>query len=298
MIDNNDFINIKSWKNGEALYLFGNFRIYTFTMLLGIITSIFSITYFWKKNRFPIDILLVLIIITVPAALVGARLFWIIETAINRESLDRWWAIWDGGLSIQGGVALPTILNLLYLRRKRNIIDIRKAFGIILPNVLLGQMIGRWGNFANHELYGAICSYDSIKWLGRGISWNMYIDSNFRTPLFLIESFTSFVGYIVLVWVLLQFNYLKPGSTGALYLVWYGLIRLILEPLRDPSDFEYWYLVLAIFSLVLGLALLAFFEITGRKMYKKILYKKYSFYYFNLTSPVIQVYTNQKWINE
>ena len=129
------------WATGDPIFLFGNFRLYPFTMLLGIIASILSIIYFWKKNRFAIDILLTLIIITIPSAIVGARLFWIIETAINKEDLSRWYAIWDGGLSIQGGVILPMVFDLLYLRRKRNVIDVRKVFGIIIPNILLGQQL-------------------------------------------------------------------------------------------------------------------------------------------------------------
>ncbi|MBD5423097.1 MAG: prolipoprotein diacylglyceryl transferase [Mycoplasma sp.] len=297
---NNEYTNLTSIVSGTPIFLFGDFRMYTFTMLIGILASIFSIIYFWKKNKFPIDVLLVLIIITIPSALIGARLFWIIEMAINKDAtaLSRWWAIWEGGLSIQGGVILPLIFDLLYLRKKRDVVDIRKAFGIILPNVLLGQAIGRWGNFANHELYGAICSYDSIKWLGTGISWNMYIDGYFRVPLFLIESITSFLGYFVIVWVILQFNYLKPGSTGALYLIWYGVVRVILEPLRDQNDFEFWYLSLAIVSIVIGALLLAYFEITGRKIYEKISYKKHSFFYFNTKVQIVQANTSLRWINE
>ena len=286
------------WKSGEPIYLFGNFRVYPFTMLIGILASILTIFYFWRKNKYPIDVLLTLIIITIPSAIIGARLFWIIETAINGEDLSRWYAIWDGGLSIQGGVILPTILDLLYLTRKRNVVDIRKAFGIILPCVLIGQAIGRWGNFANHELYGAICSYDSIKWLGQGIALNMFIDGSYRIPLFLIESVLSFIGYFVIIWVFLQFGYFKPGTTGGMYLVWYGLVRTIMEPLRDRSDFELWYLILAILFLVFGLILILYFEWTGKKMYQKIKVTNYSFIYYNPRSQIIPVNTSSKWINE
>lgn len=295
---NNQAINIKSWTPGEAIYLFGNFPIYTFTMIFGIIASIISISYFWKKNRYPIEILLVLIMITIPSALIGARLFWIIETALKKESLDRWFAIWEGGLSIQGGVTLPLILDLLYLRRKKNVVDIRKAFGIILPNVLLGQAIGRWGNFTNHEIYGAAISYDSIKWLGPAIAQNMYIAGSFRVPLFLIESMTSVVGYVLIVWVILQFNYLQPGTTGGLYLLWYGVIRLILEPFRDQSDFEFWYLGLAIVSIIVGLISIVYLEVTGRKIYKKYKFEKHSFFYQNTKVQFIPVNTSMRWINE
>ena len=295
---NNDFITLHSWNPGEPIYLVGTFRIYPFTMLIGIIAAVLSVMYFWRKNKFPIDTLLVIIIITIPSAIIGARLFWIIETAINGEDLSRWYAIWDGGLSIQGGVIVPAIFDLLYLWKKRNVVDIRKAVGIILPNILLGQAIGRWGNFANHELYGAACSYESISWLGPGIAWNMYIDGEFRIPLFLIESVTSLLGYFLIVWVFLQLSLFQPGTTGGIYLAWYGLVRTIMEPMRDPADFEYWYLVLAIIFLVIGLLLIAFFEITGRKIYKKMKVTKHSYFYANTKMQIVPANVYSKWINE
>lgn len=298
--------NIINWTEGEPIYLFGNFRVYTFTMLLGIIASTLTVLYFWRKNKYPIEILLTLIIITIPSAIIGARLFWIIESAINKdtESLSKWYAIWEGGLSIQGGVFVPTIVDLLYLRKKKTIVDIRKCFGIILPSVLIGQAIGRWGNFANHELYGASLGsniYDvpnSIEWLGPGIYLNMFINNEYHVPLFLIESFLSLVGYIVIVWVLLQLNIFQPGTTGGIYLIWYGVVRTILEPLRIQEDFEIWYLSLAIIFIIVGIALSAYFELTGIKIYQKYKVSKYSFFYHNTKVPIIPINVNSKWINE
>lgn len=294
----NDVYSGKNWKTGDPIYLFGSFRVYPFTMILGIICAVITILYFWRKNKFQIDILLTMIIITIPTAIIGARLFWIIEEAINGGNLSRWYAIWDGGLSIQGGVIIPMICNLLYLSRKKNVIEIRKVFGIVVPAILIGQVIGRWGNFANHELYGSPCSWNAISWLGNGIAQNMYIDGQFRIPLFLIESFISLIGYILIVWIFLQFNYFRPGTTGGLYFIWYGITRTILEPFRDPADFEYWYLVLAILFIVIGVVLVIYFEYTGRKIYAKQKYRKYSYCYINIKKPVMVINLNSKWINQ
>ena len=79
--------------------------------------------------------------------------------------------------------------------------------------------------------------------------------------------------------------------------MWYGLIRTILEPFRDPADFEMWYLMLAIASFVIGCLLLLYFEITGRKIYQKIRYKKHSYYYFNTKVQIVSANTSLKWIN-
>ena len=291
---------ITSFTEGDPTYLFGTFSAYPFCMMLGMLAAILTICIFWKKERFQWDILLTLIIITIPSAIVGARLFFIIESAFNgdKEALSQWYAIWKGGLSIQGGVIVSATCDLIYLRFKRRVIDVRKVFGIILPTVLIGQAIGRWGNYANHELYGAETSYESIAWLGEAITINMKINGYYRIPLFLIESVTSLVGYILIVWVILNLGWTKPGTTGGIYALWYGIVRVIMEPMRTSQDFEYWYLVLAIIWIVLGLILIAYFEITGKKIYDKYKVGKFSYIYVHKMIEYIPANVNTRWINK
>lgn len=289
-----------SFKTGTSTYLFGIFSLYPFAILLGMIASIFTVAFFWKKEKYPWDVLLTLIIITIPSSILGARLFYIFERLIYEPSDpfpgSSWYAIWEGGLSIQGGVLLPTLLNLWYLSGKRKVIEIRKVFGIILPTVLIGQAIGRWGNFANHEVYGKPVSYAAVAWLGDAIAYNMAIDGQYRVPLFFYESMVNLLGYILIVWVVLSLNLTKPGTTGALYLIWYGLLRLIMEPFREES--YVYYFVLSVISLIFGIFLAIYFEWTGIAKYEKIKVSKFSFSYKDLKVKYVTVNLNTRWINE
>lgn len=268
---NNEFI-FPGFKEGDPTFLFGTFSLYPFAIFLGILASIFSIAFFWNRNKYQWDILLTLIIITIPTSIIGARLFYIFERLIynsdNPFPNSHWYAVWEGGLSIQGGVLAPLICDLIYLSFKKDVIDRRNVFGIILPTVLLGQAIGRWGNFTNHEVFGRIVSGDSLNWLGQTIKYNMLINGTYHAPLFLYESIANFLGYFIIVWVILNFGWAKPGTTGALYLIWYGLTRVVMEPLREES-YSY-YTILAVLSICFGVILAIYFEWNGLARYEKI----------------------------
>ncbi|QPC29412.1 prolipoprotein diacylglyceryl transferase [Mesomycoplasma hyorhinis] len=264
-----NLISERPFKEGEPFYLIGNWLpVYSFTIVLGMIASILTIFFFWKREKYKIDHLLTLIIITIPSSIIGARLGFIFERLAANDSTiaQNWWNIREGGLSIQWAVILPTIFNLLYAYRKRIDIDYRKAFSFILPAVLIGQAIGRWGNFTNHEVYGKVdYTGQYVDWLGYWIRRNMFISDSvepngaLRVPLFFYEFLTSLFGYILIVWVLNLFGWLKPGSTGALYIMYYGIVRTSMENLRQEAFAIYF--VLAILSIILGLILLLRFEL-------------------------------------
>lgn len=293
-------INFPGFQQGEATYLFGTFSLYPFAIFLGILASIFTVAFFWWKNKYQWDILLSLIIITVPTSIIGARLFYIFERLIyeptNPFPGSHWWAIWEGGLSIQGGVVVSMVCDLIYLSFKKDVIDRRNVFGIILPSVLIGQAIGRWGNFTNHEVYGRAVEGNSLNWLGETIKYNMFINGEYRAPLFLYESIGNLLAYLLIVWVILFFNWTKPGTTGALYLIWYGILRVSMEPLREESYL--YYSIIAIISIVVGVFLCIYFEWTGISIYEKSSISKFSFNYVNKKVKYIPVSVQSRWINE
>ncbi|MGL5617591.1 MAG: prolipoprotein diacylglyceryl transferase [Metamycoplasmataceae bacterium] len=281
--------------------------LYPFCIVVGMIVSILTVAYFWRKEGYPIELLLKIIIITIPSAIIGARLFFVFERLIyNPENPfpgSHWYAIWEGGLSIHGGVILPAIFNLIFVRRHRNILDIRKTLGMILPTVLIGQAIGRWGNFANHEVYGKIVDEWEVSWLGPFISSNMYIADSagaapaFRVPLFLYESISSIIGYIVIVWVLLNFGLVKPGVPAALYLIWYGITRTAMEPLREES--YAFYTILSVISIIMGCIIGIYFHFQSFKIYNiEIIGRTRNYISKNQSKPQQLVVTGKRWINE
>ncbi|PAK21781.1 prolipoprotein diacylglyceryl transferase [Mycoplasmopsis agassizii] len=280
-----DFSTWYPFREGTATYLFSigswDFPIYTFTMLVGILTAIVTIAFFWYRQRYAMEELAVLVLITIPMSIIGARLWYIFERLIynsaNPFPNSAWYAVWEGGLSIQGGVILPTIANLIYIFFKRNKIDYRLAISFILPAVLIGQAIGRFGNFANHEVYGRI-DYDGSHTLiwGETFARQMYIynatdpisSAALRIPLFLYEAIFSLAGYVVLVWIFNFFGLFRPGTVGGMYLFYYGVVRFIMEPLREES-YDY-YTIIAYIFVFFGALMVWYFEIFSTHRYVRV----------------------------
>ena len=168
------------------------------------------------------------------------------------------------GSVIGGWIGMTLFLKIYHIP-----IDYRMLISIILPNLLLGQMIGRWGNFYNQEVYGAIVSEDSLNWLIPSIKNHMFIDGAYREPLFLYESIINIIGWLIIgiIFKCVPFfkNNLKPGTHGALYLMWYGITRSSMELFRDeqfimkigniPTSF-----ILAILFVIVGLFLFIYLQ--------------------------------------
>ncbi|UUD36333.1 prolipoprotein diacylglyceryl transferase [Mycoplasmopsis citelli] len=251
----NDSINtpLVPFKEGDPQILFnlGSFpvRAYSILLMIGIIASILTVLYFWLREGYKIDILLTFIIIIVPLSIFGARLGYVFEALIyDSEPFknSHWYAAWDGGLSIQGGVILGAASGLIYGWFKRDVVDFRKILSIIIPTILIGQFVGRWGNFTNHEVYGKI-DWDgsAVKAWGSVISSNMFIKDRYsdalglngayRYPLFLYEGLANLFAYLVIVWIFNFFGLFKPGTHAGMYFLWYGLVRYSMEPLRQEA---------------------------------------------------------------
>ncbi|HAK05143.1 MAG TPA: prolipoprotein diacylglyceryl transferase [Firmicutes bacterium] len=175
-----------------------------------------------------------------PAGILGARL-WYVVGQWNTEFANRpFWkvfAMWEGGLAIMGGALFGAIAGILFIYFRRKDITIRHAADIGVPVILLAQGIGRWGNFFNQEVYGAIADVADWSFLPTFIQRQMTIDGQFRVPLFLIESIINITGYFVIRFAIgtgLK-KYIVPGDLAMAYPIWYGITRVIMEPLRDPT---------------------------------------------------------------
>lgn len=192
--------------------------------------------YFFKKYQ-KHGILDTLLLVAFPAGIIGARLWYciVLEPGTNIFNFQ------NGGLAIQGGALLGIIAGVTFMLIFRRYVNIRYAMDIIVPTILLAQAIGRFGNFFNQEVYGALAYSNENLWflLPKVIYNNMIITSNgvtaFRLPLFLIESFTNFAGYFIIRYAIGKplKKYLSLGDLSMCYVIWYGLTRIVLEPLRE-----------------------------------------------------------------
>ncbi len=186
------------------------------------------------------------------AGIIGARLYHVISTpegcvaAIPRcgwpwyqnHPEDILLGIREGGLGIFGAVAGGGLAAILYARRRR--LSALRWLDFAAPGLIVGQAIGRWGNFVNQELYGPPTD----------LPWGIPIDAAHRTyeyvdlarypvettrfhPLFLYESLLNLLGFVALIAVSRRWGHrLKDGDLILLYFVWYPIVRIFVESYR------------------------------------------------------------------
>ena len=163
----------------------------------------------------------------VPLGIVGARAYYVLFYG----NYDTFWdmcKIWEGGLAIYGGVIAATITIFIVCRIKKispfAMLDIT-AFGL-----LIGQAVGRWGNFANREAFG----YETDIFCRMGLT---YADGHtiYVHPCFLYESLWNAAGLLLLHLLSKKTRRLFDGQYFLSYLGWYGLGRVWIEGLRTDS---------------------------------------------------------------
>jgi len=164
--------------------------------------------------------------------LVGARLYHVIDLwEIYRLDWMRILMLWEGGLGIWGAIigGMVGLLFFYVVKEKELRGKLLKLFDVAVIGLPLAQAIGRWGNFANGELYGKMTT----------LPWGMVVSGveGRVHPLFLYESVLNLGLFGLMVWMVKSKRH-KNGWWTGVYLVGYGVIRMVLEPLRP--DFAVW----------------------------------------------------------
>ena len=142
-------------------------------------------------------------------------------------------AIWKGGLAIHGAL-IGSIITAYVFTKKRNV-SFWQVVDIAAPSLILGQAIGRWGNFMNQEAHGGEVTRAFLEnlFLPEWIINQMYINGVYYHPTFLYESLWNILGFILLL-VLRRVN-LRRGEIFLTYLIWYSIGRFFVEGLRTDS---------------------------------------------------------------
>ncbi len=174
---------------------------------------------------------------------IGARLYYVL-TEFDQykgktflETLKNSIAIWEGGLAIYGGIIAGGITLAIVSKIKK--IKLGKAFDMAAPAVMLGQLIGRWGNFCNGEAYGwseNVATFPLRMHLRKTeISYGREdeIFSGFVHPTFLYESLWNLTGFILINLFYKKKKY--DGQVFFMYITWYGFGRMLIEGLRTDS---------------------------------------------------------------
>ena len=208
---------------------------------------------YWRAPRFGVDQekLIDMLFFAVPLCIIGARAYYVIFNpavcfdADGSFSLYNTIAIWDGGLAIYGAIIMAILTVAVYCKvRRQNFWDYTDigCFG-----VLIGQLVGRWGNFVNVEAFGGVtdlpwrmCSPSIADYLlQHGLvdeaAYQQVLDGTLGVhPTFFYESMWNLLGFILLVLIARKgrkFN----GQLFLSYVVWYGVGRAVIEGLRTDS---------------------------------------------------------------
>jgi phosphatidylglycerol:prolipoprotein diacylglycerol transferase len=224
------------------------------------------------------DVILDGVVFLAIAALIGGRAYHVIDQwAYYRDHLAQIILPPYTGLGIYGGLFTGMLATIWYARRRH--LSFWRWGDILAPCILLAQVIGRWGNFMNQELYGpptnlpwgiAIqCQYRVAEFACPAQGGTTPVDAHF-IPLFFYESMLSLLGVFVMLYLWRRFTaqrrLLIAGDVGLLYFVWYGIERSLLETLRGGWNWT-WFGVATAQLVGLGAAAAAIIAITVRHWY-------------------------------
>lgn len=202
---------------------------YALCIVAGIILCTISCIFLFKRRGLATDYILELLLLLLPLGIIGARTFYVLTDP--NTSITEWFQFRDGGISILGAVLGGSIGVLIFcLWRKINFLRLSDC---IVPGLILAQGIGRWGNFINQEVYGQLVTNPNLQFF----PFAVYITD--KGQWFQALFFYEFVFNILLFIALYTFMWLylkKPnGLATALYFLGYGVVRSIMEGMRDKE---------------------------------------------------------------
>ncbi len=216
--------------------IFGGLEVrwYGLIITLGIILAFAYCAFRTKQEGIIFDDLLDIGIFTVIFGVIGARLYYVLTSLDQYHSLKEAIAIWNGGLAIYGAVIAGALTIFVVCRIKK--INVFKMLDATAPAVMIGQILGRWGNFFNGEAYGTVVTEGHpLYFLRMGLLPNIksYSTMFYFHPTFLYESLWNLLGF-----VLINLLYKKKkfdGQVVLMYITWYGFGRMFIEGLRTDS---------------------------------------------------------------
>lgn len=219
---------------------------YGIIITLGILAGVGYAMFRSKEEGLKGDDVLDYALWVIMAAIIGARMYYVLTTLKdehgnwNYSGLVDMIAIWEGGLAIYGaviaGAAAIVVVSLVKKFKKDQVL---KVFDVVTPGVMLGQIIGRWGNFMNGEAHGYETSPNFFLRMGLGgcaadiPNYGSDAITAYFHPTFLYESLWNLLGF-----VLINLLYRKKkfdGQIMLMYLAWYGFGRMFIEGLRMDS---------------------------------------------------------------
>lgn len=221
----------------QVLIEIGGIKIYWYSVmiLIGVLLGSYLVLKESKKFNISKEKISDMLFYTIIFGIIGARLYYVIF------NLDYYLnypidiiKVWEGGLAIHGGIIAGAIYLIYYT--KKNNLDTLIVTDICVPGLLIGQAIGRWGNFFNKEAHGPITSIEYLKKLQipNFIIEGMKIDGEYYIPTFFYESLWCIIGLVIIL-LIRRLKKIKIGTLTGFYMIWYGVGRYMIESLRTDS---------------------------------------------------------------
>lgn len=223
----------------------GGFNWYGFIIGFGMLVCIFIAYAIGKRRGYYKDLVFDICIICIPLAIIGARLYYVIFDILGNP--DSTWTFLEvlgiGGNGLQGlaiyggliGAVIGAVIVHFWKRKKpeKDRASFLQMADVGFTVIILGQAIGRWGNFANQEAYGNLVTNPSLQWF----PFAVFIDREaaWFQATFFYESFCNLIGFALLMWL---FNGKRKSFDGfilSVYCIFYGLVRFFIEGLRSDS---------------------------------------------------------------
>ena len=263
--------------SAKALDIGGGIYWYGILIALGLMLALAFCMSQRHKYGISEDNLMDAVLWGIPCGVIGARLYYVVfyldlfRDAEGKLNWSKVIAIWDGGLAIYGAV-IATVLVCLVLSRVEKF-RLWALMDLVVMGLLIGQAVGRWGNFMNREAFG---SETTLPWrmqlvLRTGETVQVH-------PTFLYESLWNVVGLLLIVFVVSRARRFD-GENTCFYFLWYGIGRFWIEGLRTDSLYLFdWTLfdkpirVSQALSLVMIVVSLALLLIAGNRKERKPLF--------------------------
>ena len=214
--------------------LFGieGFNIAWYGVIIGVGMIIATSIAAWRatKDGYKSDVVIDFVLFGIPIGIVCARLYYVaFEWEYYSQNLIKVLAIREGGLAIYGGVIGGVATAVVFA--KLNKFPLLKLLDYVMPSLLLGQAIGRWGNFMNQEAFGNLITNPKLQFFPYGV----YIEhlEEWHQATFFYESMSNLILFVLMMIVASKVK--KDGWMLAMYFMGYGCIRFFIEGLRADS---------------------------------------------------------------
>ncbi|NRS48078.1 prolipoprotein diacylglyceryl transferase [Brevibacillus sp. HB2.2] len=213
----------------------GPLKIHWYGIIMGLafFLGTYLARYNSKRSGIDPDHVLNMVVLIIPAAIVCARLYYVtFEWQQYKDNPLDIFAVWQGGLAIHGGLIGGVLAGAWYIRKHK--LPFLRLADIFMPSVILGQAIGRWGNFINQEAHGGPVSAEFMEKFPAFIREQMFIGGQYYHPTFLYESMWNLVVFAILMLMLYRFKKFD-GQVLFSYMILYSIGRFFIEGMRTDS---------------------------------------------------------------